>query len=61
MQVQLKWVVHTVAKDIQSKAIYYVQGDGLMQEIGTPFNNAREEKTEKTLKSVEDKINSVKF
>jgi hypothetical protein len=61
MQVQLKWVVHTPIKDIQSKAIYYVQGDGLIQEIGTPFNNAREEKTEKTLKSVEDKINSVKF
>jgi len=42
MQVQLKWVVHTAVKDITSKAIYYVQGDGLLQEIGTPFKNAQE-------------------
>ena len=42
MQVQLKWVVHTAVKDITSKTIYYVQGDGLLQEIGTPFKNAQE-------------------
>lgn len=45
MQVQLKWVVHTMVKDITSKAIYYVQGDGLLEEIGTPFKNAQELKT----------------
>ena len=42
MQVQLRWTVHTAVKDITSKAIYYVQGDGLLQEIGTPFKNAVE-------------------
>lgn len=45
MQLQLKWVVHTMVKDITSKAIYYVQGDGLLEEIGTPFKNAQELKT----------------
>ena len=44
MQVQLRWTVHTAVKDITSKAIYYVQGDGLIQEIGTPFKNARAQK-----------------
>ena len=45
MQVQLKWIVHTALKDITSKAIYYVQGDGMLEEIGTPFKNAQEMKT----------------
>lgn len=45
MQVQLKWIVHTALKDITSKAIYYVQGDGVLEEIGTPFKNAQEMKT----------------
>ena len=44
MQVQLRWTVHTAVKDITSKAIYYVQGDGTLQEIGTPFKNAAEQK-----------------
>ncbi len=45
MQVQLKWIVHTALKDITSKAIYYVQGDGVLEEIGTPFKNAQEMRT----------------
>ena len=44
MQVQLRWTVHTSVKDITSKAIYYVQGDGTMQEIGAPFKNAQAQK-----------------
>jgi len=58
MQVQLKWNVHTVIKDITSKAVYYVQGDGLLQEIGTPFNNAKDAKaaaaTEKAALQIEN-------
>jgi hypothetical protein len=46
MQVQLKWNVHTVIKDITSKAVYYVQGDGFIQEIGTPFDNAKAAKAD---------------
>jgi hypothetical protein len=37
MQVQLNWKVSTALKVIEQKAIYYVQGDGMMQEIATPF------------------------
>lgn len=37
MQVQLKWTIHTVMKDSQQKAIYYVQGDGKIEEIASPF------------------------
>ncbi|MEI7529352.1 MAG: hypothetical protein WCK76_10450 [Elusimicrobiota bacterium] len=42
MQVQLRWTTHTVMKEMTCKAIYYVQGDGLLQELGTPFENAKE-------------------
>jgi len=45
MQVQLKWTAHTMVKDITSKAIYYVTGEGLLEEIGSPFKNAQELKT----------------
>ena len=45
MQVQLRWTIHTALKDITQKAIYYVQGDGTLQEIGTPFKNAQEMRT----------------
>lgn len=38
MQVQLNWKVSTALKVIEQKAIYYVQGDGLLQEIATPFS-----------------------
>lgn len=37
MQVQLDWKVSTMLKVIEQKAIYYVQGDGYLQEIATPF------------------------
>ncbi|MEF3279389.1 MAG: hypothetical protein K6357_00245 [Elusimicrobiota bacterium] len=40
MQVQLKWTIHTALKDAQQKAVYYIQGDGLIQEIGSPFKSS---------------------
>jgi len=50
MQVQLEWKVSTIIKVINEKAIYYVQGDGLMQEIATPFSKeAYEAKAEKQM------------
>jgi hypothetical protein len=39
MQVQLKWKVTTAFSSIDQKVIYYLQGDGLIEEIGTPFKN----------------------
>lgn len=50
MQVQLKWKIHTIIKDIQQKSIYYIQGDGLIEEIGTPFQKSSADN--KTLKQV---------
>ncbi|MBP7795247.1 MAG: hypothetical protein KA059_00500 [Elusimicrobiales bacterium] len=55
MQVQLKWIIHTPLQDTQQKAIYYVQGDGLIQEIGTPF------KGEDGAKKAIDRMSSEKF
>jgi hypothetical protein len=61
MQVQLKWSVHTVVKDISSKAIYYVQGDGLMEEIGTPFKNASEQREKTRLETAGLQLANVSF
>ena len=61
MQVQLKWTVHTAVKDISSKAIYYVQGDGLLQEIGTPFKNAQELKNKARLEMADARVMDVSF
>ena len=56
MQVQLRWTVHTAVKDITSKAIYYVQGDGTLQEIGTPFKNAAELKNKAKVEAASSTI-----
>ncbi len=61
MQLQLRWTVHTAIKDISSKAIYYVQGDGLLQELGTPFKNAQEIKTQKKTDAATMQINMANF
>lgn len=61
MQVQLDWTVHTALKDITSKAIYYVQGDGLIQEMGTPFKNAKEAQTRSQLDAVTTAISTASF
>ena len=37
MMAQLGWRISTAVKDSQGKGIYYLQGDGLYQEIGGPF------------------------
>ena len=37
MIAQLAWRVSTPIKDSQGKGIYYLQGDGVFQEIGGPF------------------------
>ena len=61
MQVQLKWTVHTMVKDITSKAIYYVQGDGALEEIGTPFQNAKAIKLEKKIEGAKTSVNASSF
>lgn len=61
MQLQLKWIVHTAVKDITSKAVYYVQGDGLLEEIGTPFKNAKEMKTRNKVDAAAEQITAPSF
>jgi len=61
MQVQLKWKVHTIVKDIQEKAIYYVQGDGLMQPIGNAYSNGISINNQKSMDAVTKELTNVKF
>ena len=65
MQVQLKWKVHTIVKDIQQKAIYYVQGDGFMQQIATPFSEGvsieGQKAAQQKLDAVTETLTNVKF
>lgn len=61
MQLQLKWKIHTIVKDLQEKAIYYVQGDGLMQPIGAPFTRAMEIKNQKDMDQLKAKLTDVSF
>ena len=61
MQVQLRWTVHTAVKDISSKAIYYVRGDGKLEETGSPFDKARELKTQARIDAASAAITSACF
>ena len=69
MQVQLKWKVHTIIKDIQQKVIYYVQGDGFMKQIATPFEQGVSTTPEKSMNkadqlkfdAVTERLTNVKF
>ena len=40
MTAELAWRISTPVKDSQGKAIYYLQGNGIYQEIGAPFGRA---------------------
>jgi len=61
MQVQLKWKVSTTFQSTDQKVIYYVQGDGLIQEIGTPFKAGLQEKSDRQLGDLNQKFENVKF
>lgn len=71
MQLQLKWKIHTVIKDSEQKAIYYVDGTGKIEEIASPFKKSGEVKSIKVAPveikkedknpSVVDKINATEF
>ncbi len=52
MTAELAWHVSTPLKDMQGKSLYYMQGDGVYQELGGPFQreDAFKTKIAKTLK-----------
>lgn len=58
MQVQLNWKISTVIKVINEKAIYYVQGDGFMEQIASPFESKKraEEEFQKNWEMAENLI-----
>ncbi|MBI4656877.1 MAG: hypothetical protein HY746_09065 [Elusimicrobia bacterium] len=59
MQVQLKWKVATMLKEIDEKVIYYVQGDGYIEQIATPFEGKVD--AEKKIEKAAELINNSKF
>lgn len=61
MQVQLKWTVHSVINDVTSKAIYYVEGNGFMQEIGSPFRNSQQASADKKADAITLRLSDVAF
>jgi len=61
MQLQLRWTVHTAIKDITSKAIYYVQGDGLLKEIGSPTKDGIQITSEERANAITERLSNVKF
>lgn len=61
MQAQLRWTIHTSARDIQERAIYYLQGDGYMQELGTPFENAAAARNAARIERASRQINAARF
>jgi len=65
MQVQLKWTIHTVIKDIRQKVVYYVCGNGEFDEVASSFKSKEVSKEVKidisTQNSVGEKIQSTKF
>jgi len=57
MTPQLGWVISTAIKQSQGKSIYYLQGDGVFQEIGGPFKNKDLEKAKATIaKTLEETL-----
>lgn len=39
MTAELNWRISTAIKDSQGTGLYYLQGDGVYQEVGSPFRN----------------------
>jgi len=61
MQVQLTWRIATAFKVVEEKAVYYLQGDGYIQEIGTPFARGKAAKQARLTKELERKAEAIKF
>ncbi len=57
MTPQLGWIISTAIKESQGKSIYYLQGDGVFQEIGGPFKNNGLEKAKTSIaKTMEETL-----
>lgn len=57
MTAQLGWRIATAIKDSQGKSLYYLQGDGVFEEVGGPFRNEKLEAAKgKIAKTLEGKV-----
>jgi len=61
MQIQLKWKISTGISSVDQKAIYYIQGDGFMQELGTPFKKGLEDGGAAKIERLGRELDAVKF
>ncbi|HBA60151.1 MAG TPA: hypothetical protein DCZ92_04930 [Elusimicrobia bacterium] len=46
MQLVLNWTMKTILKEVDGTSVYYIQGDGLYEEIASPFSKKEEVKLE---------------
>ncbi|MBI5208929.1 MAG: hypothetical protein HY927_03040 [Elusimicrobia bacterium] len=56
MMATLTWKISTVVKDSTGKGLYFLQGDGLFQEVGGPFDRGLKDKVSKAVEKVSDKV-----
>jgi len=61
MQLKLHWKTHTSIQDTQYTDIFYIQGDGLMQELGIPYRNGLKLAEQKKIYAVTERLSNVKF
>lgn len=51
MLATLRWRISTTIKDSQGKGVYFLQGDGVFQEVGGPFSAERLAKVDRTVEN----------
>ncbi|HNW44619.1 MAG TPA: hypothetical protein PKI19_08950 [Elusimicrobiales bacterium] len=43
LQMKLSWKMSTILKEVDGSSVYYVQGDGIFEEIASPFTKGKPE------------------
>lgn len=61
MQLKLHWKIHTSIQDTQYTDIFYLQGDGPMEELGIPYRNGLKLANQKEMDAVTERLSNVKF
>jgi len=52
MNLILKWKVSTALKEMDGRDVYYVRGDGRLEQMGSPFKGEKLERSLKTIKTL---------
>lgn len=56
MVCNLHWAIHTAVKHVEGKSLYYLQGDGLFQEIGGPFKRPYQDEAKRATEKLQGRI-----